>query len=869
MKYIHALFEITHKSYRAGKIFKSAFKLFFVLLILLSFTDVSPAQNNYYQVQITVNGCQNNPLAGAQVMLDEISTDKEVTVLEHYIQLTDSTGVAVFDSVKSSVYNMTVWKPTYDTITQNNLVIHADYSTVVSLMPIAYPPLGFSVDSSISIATWYEPQKVYEEIPFEDFEDEQFPPPGWQTYGRSSIDEDWYRSNNGGSEGFPIPPGDGFYAVSNSNFAGSAAYASNYLVTPMIDLRGRDSVYLKFQSYFDGGYGESATVMYSTDTGFNWIPLDSMVPNFNWVNESVDLSAFTNPDSSTFYIAFYADDHHSWAAGWAVDNVYFSAGDANPNGYFVFLDNQMVDYIDHDTNSYTFQNLTYGQTYTGGISAVYDCRTSETVEATWTSSYLYPPQNFTTEYTYNTDEVLATFTPPAIVSSDTGYNPLSFNIYVDNSIFVNSPYQGQPVNDTIMVILDDISLGTHTFKASALYDLTVYGYPGEIAESAVTNSDTQNVRYGYTLPFFEGWKVPDFQINNWSRSNTSGPWLFDTVEGNPTPSVYYEPNFYGNYSHLRSYYLNADSISDGNIYLDFDLKYEQDSNLISFFKIEVKKGVQGGWKEIRSFTPPNHNYTYPRQHINITQYAKHKIFRIGFIGQSYGGGGGGVKWFIDNIHIYRACEPPANLTGEYFWQDSVPKKENFGVKICWDAPNGSNRSYSGESPKNSRSMSGFNIYRKGEDDENFNLYATIPFDTANSSYCFYDSYPNVTPHKIYCYKVTAVWKDIEQCESEPATLQNYPYKDSVCVSVTGIEKQKLGNGVIIYPNPANSRIVVQSQYIVTRIEILTLSGTVALKIAGVLQDKIEINVSQLPAGLYLVKVYGKDGLTSIGKVAIQ
>ncbi len=839
MKYIHALFEITHKSYRAGKIFKSAFKLFFVLLILLSFTDVSPAQNNYYQVQITVNGCQNNPLAGAQVMLDEISTDKEVTVLEHYIQLTDSNGIAIFDSVKSSVYNLTVWKPTFDTLTQNNLVVHADYSTVVSLMPIAYPPLGFSVDSSISIATWYEPQKVYEEIPFEDFEDEQFPPPGWQTYGRSSIDEDWYRSNNGGSEGFPIPPGDGFYAVSNSNFAGSAAYASNYLVTPMIDLRGRDSVYLKFQSYFDGGYGESATVMYSTDTGFNWIPLDSMVPNFNWVNESIDLSAFTNPDSSTFYIAFYADDHHSWAAGWAVDNVYFSAGDANPNGYFVFLDNQMVDYIDHDTNSYTFQNLTYGQTYTGGISAVYDCRTSETVEATWTSSYLYPPQNFTTEYTYNTDEVLATFTPPAIVSSDTGYNPLSFNIYVDNSIFVNSPYQGQPADDTIKVILDSIRPGNHIFKASALYDLTVYGYPGDTAESMFTNSNSHDIEYGYALPFFEGWENTDFQFNKWSHSEEGGFWLFDTIEGNPAPSIYLEPNCSQNYSTFTSYYINADSILDGNIYLAFDIKYEKDTSIL-YANLDVD--IYGGWWHSIARYWFNDIFDFLPKYINITQYAKGKSFKIKFSIESPCSNGKKSKLLIDNIHIYRTCKPPLNLTGGYFWYDSVPGQENFGIKVCWDAPNGSNRSYSGTSSKNSRSASGFNIYRKGEDDEDFNLYATIPFDTTNSSYCFYDSYPNVDLNEIYCYRVTALWKDVAQCESPPASVQNYPFIDFVCGVATGIEKQKLDNGVIIYPNPANSRIVVQSQYIVTRIEILTLSGTVTLKKAGLLQDKTEIDV---------------------------
>ena len=875
MKYTHALFEITHKGYRAGKNFKSAFKLFFVLLILLSFADVLPAQNNYYQVQITVNGCQNNPLAGAQVLLDEISADKAVAVLEHYTQLTDSNGVAVFDSVKSSVYNMTVWKPTYDTLTQNNLVVHADYNTIVSLMPIAYPPHAFRVDSLTSIATWKRPMKEVNALPFQDFEDPVFPPPGWQITLANKPNWPWLRVLNGSVELIHIPPGDGYYAVSNSELPKNRHYSATYLITPKIDLRGEDSVYLRYRSFYQRAIGnhEVATVMYCTDTNFNWIALHSPARKWEWIYDSVDLSAFTNPDSSSFYLAFFANDNNFWQAGcWAVDNIILTHGDANPIGYYVFLNNQLIDYIDHDTNSYAFQNLTYGQTYIAGIKAVYDCRTSEMVEYTWTSSYLHPPQNFTTEYTYNTDEVQVSFTPPDIVSSDTSYNPLSFNIYMDNSIANNIPYQGQPADDTIKIIFDSINPGTHTFKASALYELSAYGYPGDTAESMFTNIDTHEIEYGYPLPFFEGWEITDFQFNKWSHSDEGGFWLFDTVEGKPPASVCLESNCSNKYSILTSYAINADSIEDGNIYLEFDLKHERGSirNAYGFFLIEIYNGIKDGyywWHTIKMYHA-SETFDFIRNYYNISQYVKSKSFKIRFRGSFRCSNGEKSKWFIDNIHIYRTCKPPVNLTGEYFWNDSVPGEENFGAKVCWDAPNSSNRSYSGTSSKNSRSVSAFNIYRRGEEDEDYDLYATIPFDTANSSYCFYDSYPNVNTHKIYCYKVTAVWKDVDQCESKPATVY-YPYSDSVCVYVTGIEKQNQGNGVKIYPNPANSRIVVQSQYPVSKVEILTLSGTVALKIAGLHQDKTEVDVSQLPAGLYVVKVYGKDGLTSIGKVAIQ
>jgi len=146
--------------------------------------------------------------------------------------------------------------------------ILADYSEPVMMQKNAYPVRNLSVDPLTSLATWDEP--LITQLPIETFEDPMFPPDGWQA---TTLGAGWFRTDDGGSSSFPIPAGDGFYACDNDNAAGTGPAGDgsmDYLITPKMDLRESDNFNLYFDHYFDGGYGDTATVEYSLDAGATW-----------------------------------------------------------------------------------------------------------------------------------------------------------------------------------------------------------------------------------------------------------------------------------------------------------------------------------------------------------------------------------------------------------------------------------------------------------------------------------------------------------------------------------------------------------------------------------------------------------------------
>ncbi len=658
------------------------FTIAFLFVFGLSFSaNTQPA--NYYHVEITVYDCLDSIVPNAQVTLDQVPTPNKAYLLEHYFTLSDSNGLAVFDSVLYATYNLTVYKQGYDTFVGKNIEIFSDYSATVHLMPFAYPPHFFIVDSLTSVATWKKPMEEF--VPFEDFEDEQFPPPGWQTFGVFPYSRPWIRSNDGGSSGFPIPPGDGYYAVSNSDAAGSGSDGTAYLITPQFDLRGTDYCMLEFRSFFTAWYGEIASVEYSVDTGNTWEIINYMIPHTDWIYDSVNLSQFTGPEGeSNIIIGFHADDQDNFASGWAIDNVWIHGHFANPSGYYVYLDNQIIDVIDHDTNRYTYQGLNWGQTYTGGLQAIYPCRTSETQEYTWTSAFLYPPQNFSCQYGYGSDEILAMWTPPLIVASDSNSNLLSFNIYVDDSLYMNYPYQGEPAGDTISCILDSVPVGLHQVKASALYELSNYGFPGQIGESMFTDTSFVYLTYGHELPFSEGWNHPYFSFNNWTVNENGATCTIDQNTGIPPASASFDiiSDSSQYFTTLTSTILSADKIIDGDIFLDFNLKLETNNPSPSeHFKAEVFNGFE--WKEYLDVVPEN-SFSFINYHFDITSDSKHRVFKIRF-SVSGDSCNTNTHWNLDNIKVYRKCSPPENLTGEYFWKDTLGQ-ELFGTKLSWTSP---------------------------------------------------------------------------------------------------------------------------------------------------------------------------------------
>ncbi len=870
-------FQLSDKTGGRNKHFFRNFIVFILSVFLweLGFHNTLNAQNSYYHVEITVHGCLDTLLRGAEVTLDQIPTPSRDGWLMHYVAVTDSMGVAVFDSVLGATYHLTASFPEYELFEADNLEIYADYYTTITMLPVAFPPRRFRVDSMTSRATWIPPRR--ETLPYQDFEDEQFPPEGWQTFGVAAGDFPWFRTNMG-SAGFPVPPGDGYYAISNSDHIGSAGTSTAYLITPAIDLRAHDNYTLEFRSFYTGAYGEAATVEYSLDSGNTWTIFQTLSPDTSWVTLTYSLDSFSGQNGeSNFMIGFYADDHHYWASGWAVDNVTVHAGRANPDGYFVFLNDQIIDYIDHDTNSYTFQNLSWGQTYTGGIAAVYPCNTSERVEDTWTSAFLYPPLNFYTEYTYNTDEVKVNWTPPYIVSLDTNSNLLGFTVYVDNTAVLDVPYQGEPFGDTLSVIIDSLTNGIHRFKANAYYELSNFGFPGDTGVSSFTDTTTENVVYGFGLPFFEGWNIPDFQTNTWQRTQNGAEWIIDVNEGNPKSSAALSliPDS-GEYSAiLTSYPINASNYSNVKIYLDFDLDLEiHTATSYDFLEVQVFNGTR--WVTTSTYNSSN-AYSFAYQHFDITDDALNRVFKIRFSAHGPNSSTGNI-WRIDNIHVYYVCFPPQNLTGEYVWIDSL-NQNLFGALITWEAPDTSskgarlNTSFENGNAftaghRSNRTLNGYNIYRKADDEDDYTLYANIPAIDTITTYLFYDFYPNVSLSKGYFYKVTALWEYEESCESEPAHALQIPTDDFVYIFITGLQNNAAANTLRIYPNPASHRINVESNYPVSRVSLLSLQGKTILRKDMNGANKTALNVESIPPGLYLLKIRS-DKKTEIRKIVIK
>ncbi|MGE5383946.1 MAG: T9SS type A sorting domain-containing protein, partial [Omnitrophica WOR_2 bacterium] len=94
--------------------------------------------------------------------------------------------------------------------------------------------------------------------------------------------------------------------------------------------------------------------------------------------------------------------------------------------------------------------------------------------------------------------------------------------------------------------------------------------------------------------------------------------------------------------------------------------------------VEVYNGTS--WATAANITAEG-DLDWDLQHIKITNSAKNKVFRVRFVAN-------GVNtldinnWQIDNIHIYRLCAAPTNLTA------SVPDPTNHGDQILleWEAP---------------------------------------------------------------------------------------------------------------------------------------------------------------------------------------
>ncbi len=71
----------------------------------------------------------------------------------------------------------------------------------------------------------------------------------------------------------------------------------------------------------------------------------------------------------------------------------------------------------------------------------------------------------------------------------------------------------------------------------------------------------------------------------------------------------------------------------------------------------------------------------------------------------------------------------------------------------------------------------------------------------------------------------------------------------------GLQESEIVNAVVLYPNPASNKIVIQSSVAdITDVTVYNLQGSAILHIDGESSMKVDVHVSQLPDGQYIIDV---------------
>ena len=394
-------------------------------------------------------------------------------------------------------------------------------------------------------------------------------------------------------------------------------------------------------------------------------------------------------------------------ATWDPPDTALSTLNRNFVDYQILLDSAVIGTTTDESWNYT--PLIYGQEYVAGVQAHYTGGMSVPVYDTFISEYLIPVFEV-----YNCaipfDKCICWDTP-----ADTNYDPpivpeglIGYNIYKNGEFLISlslglnqyCPYIPEP--------------GIYYFTLTALYDLTSYGFPGEIGESMeegpviIVNDDS------YELDFTETWSSGSFVTNNWSISDPN--WSINFQVGNPAPSAEFtwDP-IQSNYAiSLESYPLNALNMTEGKIFLDYDLKLNSyNPTGDELMNIQVWNWEDQEWTTVKTYSNLDGSFDWLSDHVNIKAQAMGKIFKVRFLAQ----GNNSldiIGWFVDNIKVYRKCPELEGVlsvevvngndiqldwndttagSGEWiFWDDGVNENAfgtgvpaEFDVAARWDA----------------------------------------------------------------------------------------------------------------------------------------------------------------------------------------
>jgi hypothetical protein len=320
-------------------------------------------------------------------------------------------------------------------------------------------------------------------------------------------------------------------------------------------------------------------------------------------------------------------------------------------------------------------------------------------------------------------------------------------------------------------------------------------------------------------------------VNNWTAEG--GNWSVSGQAGNPSPAAKFSWDpVQSDYSFsLESYPLCANGMTEGHIWLDFDVKLETFFTTgDEFLFAEVWNWEDQAWVTAASHSNQHGGFGWQGEHLDISQIAMDNIFKVRF--RAAGANSLHiVGWYVDNIHIYRTCLAPSDL-------QAIANPNEEGIDLFWVVP---------EDGTVIRELVGVNIFRSKDGGG----YEWIDFST-NMPYL-----DAPLENALYCYKVSAVWvSPTDSCESS--------FSNEACevmnVGVAGASVSEAN--VSLSPNPATDRIIISSNCEIRELCIYDALGHLHAK-NRVNDNRFEVNTSGYPASLYLARIETACGITAL------
>ena len=103
-------------------------------------------------------------------------------------------------------------------------------------------------------------------------------------------------------------------------------------------------------------------------------------------------------------------------------------------------------------------------------------------------------------------------------------------------------------------------------------------------------------------------------------------------------------------------------MTEGRIWLDFDLKLTSvQPTGEEMLHVQIWNWDSQSWSTVKEYSNIDGNIPWTSEHLDIRSQAMGKVFKIRF----HAVGMNSINilgWNLDNIHVYRACDAPTELT---------------------------------------------------------------------------------------------------------------------------------------------------------------------------------------------------------------